>query len=78
MDLGFVTHSNHANSRLVYLELSLQGNNLLSSKGPPSGDVYPPGTGYLFLVIGGVPSVAAKVTIGDGQQPSMSEAAREK
>ncbi|KIL69989.1 copper radical oxidase [Amanita muscaria Koide BX008] len=77
MDLGFVTHSNHANSRLVYLEFSLQGNNLLSSKGPPSGDVYPPGTGYLFLVIGGVPSVAAKVTIGDGQQPPINEAARE-
>jgi hypothetical protein len=70
MDLGFVTHGVHANSRLVYLVASLSPDRkTLTLTGPPNVNIYPPGPGWLYLVVGGVPSVAQKVMIGDGQPP---------
>jgi hypothetical protein len=75
MDFGFVTHAVHANSRLVYLPASLQDGNVAFT-GPPNGNVYPPGPGFIFLIINDVPSVACKVIIGSGQSPAVDEEAR--
>ncbi|KAF8637421.1 hypothetical protein AX17_002916 [Amanita inopinata Kibby_2008] len=74
MDLGFVTHATHSNSRFVYLKVTLQGETL-EITGPPNGNIYPPGPGYVFIVINGVPSKAVKVMIGSGQAPSVDEEA---
>ncbi|KZT71270.1 copper radical oxidase [Daedalea quercina L-15889] len=69
MDLGFVTHTVHANSRLVYLVSSLSDDGqAITVTGPPDGGVYPPGPD-------GVPSVGVKVMIGDGQDPPFDEGA---
>jgi hypothetical protein len=76
MDLGYVTHAVHANSRLVYLAASLSANKL-SVTGPPDGKIYPPGPGWLFVVVDGVPSRGVKVVVGDGAGPVVdAEAAR--
>ena len=79
MDLGSVTHAVHANSRLVYLQTQLSDDRTtLSVTGPPSGEVYPPGPGWLYVVADGVPSVGKKLLIGDGQGPPVDEGAIEK
>lgn len=77
MDLGYVTHAVHANSRLVYLAASLAGD-VLTITGPPNGNVYPPGPGWLYIVAGGVPSKGMKVMVGDGKGPIVDNAASEK
>lgn len=76
MDLGFVTHAVHANSRLVYLEYTIPdirdgstGGDVLSITSPPNGGVYPPGPAWLFVVVDGVPSAGRRVLIGDGRGP---------
>ncbi|KAF8212550.1 hypothetical protein K438DRAFT_1958268 [Mycena galopus ATCC 62051] len=56
MDLGCVTHAVHANSRMVYLVATLTGTSLTIT-GPPNGNVYPPGPGWLGVVVNGVPSI---------------------
>ncbi|KAF8531384.1 glyoxal oxidase N-terminus-domain-containing protein, partial [Gautieria morchelliformis] len=68
MDLGYATHSMHANSRLVFLDCSLSGNKLTVAA-PPDAGVYPPGPGYVFVVVDGVASTAAVTLIGDGKAP---------
>ncbi|KAI0261380.1 glyoxal oxidase N-terminus-domain-containing protein [Gloeopeniophorella convolvens] len=70
MDLGYVTHAVHANSRLVYLvsELGDDGRTLAIT-GPPNGGIYPPGPGWLYVVAGDVPSTGLKIMVGDGQGP---------
>lgn len=68
MDLGFSTHSMHANTRLVYLDNSLSGNRL-TVHAPPDAGVYPPGPGYLYVVVNGVASKAAYTLVGDGKPP---------
>ncbi|KAF8496926.1 glyoxal oxidase N-terminus-domain-containing protein [Gautieria morchelliformis] len=68
MDLGFSTHSMHANSRLVYLDCSLEGSTM-TVEAPPDAGVYPPGPGYVFVVVDGVASTAAVTLIGDGAAP---------
>ncbi|KDQ60917.1 glyoxal oxidase [Jaapia argillacea MUCL 33604] len=77
MDLGFVTHAVHANSRLVYLaaSLSLKDRKTLTITAPPDGNVYPPGPAFLYFVVDGVPSVGLKVLIGDGKGPEVDQAA---
>lgn len=72
MDLGFVTHAVHANTRMVQLSSTFDGN-ILTVAGPPNGGVYPPGPGFLYVVVDGVPSRALKVMIGDGQGPTVDE-----
>ncbi|KAH9483904.1 Aldehyde oxidase GLOX [Psilocybe cubensis] len=72
MDLGFVTHAVHANSRLVYLLFSYQ-NGVFAIQGPPSGNVYPPGPAWLYIVVDGVPSEGRKVMVGDGGGPPVDE-----
>ncbi|PPQ99981.1 hypothetical protein CVT26_009263 [Gymnopilus dilepis] len=74
MDLGFVTHAVHANSRLVYLEHSYR-DGVFTVRGPPNGNVYPPGPGWLYIVANGVPSEGKKVMVGSGQGPPINEAA---
>ena len=79
MDLGFVTHAVHANSRLVYLTVSsFQSVGKVVLVGPPDGNIYPPGPGWLFLVVNGVPSRGRMVMVGNGQGPPVDESAWEK
>ncbi|KAF5386994.1 hypothetical protein D9615_001579 [Tricholomella constricta] len=77
MDLGFVTHAVHANTRLVYLKCSMAGDTL-SITGPPSGDIYPPGPGWIYFLVDGVPSKGVKVMIGNGDSPPVDKNALEK
>lgn len=79
MDLGFVTHAVHANSRLVYLEATPSADGTqLTITGPPDGKVYPPGPGWLFVVVADVPSKALPVMVGSGKGPEVDEAALKK
>ena len=77
MDFGYVTHAVHANSRLVYLVSSVS-NGEVTVTGPPDGNIYPPGPGWLMVVADGVPSEAVKVMIGDGRSPEVNKAALQK
>ncbi|KAF8136438.1 glyoxal oxidase N-terminus-domain-containing protein [Boletus edulis] len=78
MDLGFVTHAVHANSRLVYLTVSsFRNGEGMIAVGPPDGSIYPPGPGWIFLVVNGVPSQGKMVMVGDGQGPPVDESAWE-
>lgn len=79
MDLGYVTHAVHANSRLVYLASSLSGDQqTLTITAPPNGNIYPPGPGFIYVVVDGVPSLGAKVLVGDGKGPVVDAAAQQK
>lgn len=69
-----MTHAVHANSRLVYLSSSVS-NGKVTVTGPPDGDVYPPGPGWLMVVADDVPSEAVKVMIGNGDSPEVNKAA---
>ncbi|KAH9945853.1 copper radical oxidase [Epithele typhae] len=76
MDLGFVTHAVHANSRLVYLKFSLSDDRTkLKITGPPHGNIYPPGPGFIYVVADGVPSVGVRLLVGDGRSPPVDRAA---
>jgi Domain of unknown function (DUF1929) len=79
MDLGFVTHAIHPNSRLVYLvaELGKDGHTI-TIKGPPNGSVYPPGPGWLYVVVGDVPSKGVEIMVGNGRHPPVDHNAIEK
>ena len=74
MDFGFITHAVHANSRLVYLEVTSK-DNLLTVRGPPNGNIYPPGPAWLHVVNDGIPSEGMKVMVGSGKGPAVDEAA---
>jgi len=75
MDLGFVTHGVHANSRLVYLVNSVVADDEIRVLGPPNGEIYPPGPGWVYVVVDGIPSVGVKVMVGNGEGPPVDEAA---
>ena len=77
MDLGFVTHSIHMNSRLVYLDFDVSPDSpdRLTVHSPPSSGIYPPGPGWLFLVVEDTWSVARQVKVGDGSSPPEDPAA---
>ncbi|KAI0780635.1 copper radical oxidase [Trametes elegans] len=78
MDLGYVTHAVHANSRMVYLEASLSNDKeSLTITGPPNGNIYPPGPGFIYVVVDGVPSVGKKVLVGDGKGPVVDQGAQQ-
>ncbi|KAI0723941.1 copper radical oxidase [Cerioporus squamosus] len=78
MDLGYVTHAVHANSRLVYLENSLSDDkSTLTITAPPNGNIYPPGPGFIYVVVDGVPSRGVRLLIGDGQSPPVDRQALE-
>lgn len=65
MDLGYATHGVHANSRLVYLVSSVIGDDEVRVSGPPSGEIYPPGPGWVYVVVDGIPSAGVKVMVGN-------------
>lgn len=70
MDLGFVTHSLHMNGRLVYLDFEVDHDNgTFLVHGPPNSGVYPPGPGWIYLVVGDKWSEASYVLVGDGSNP---------
>ncbi|KAG0705082.1 putative copper radical oxidase, partial [Suillus ampliporus] len=76
MDLGFITHAVHANSRLVYLSSSLfNDGHSLQITGPPRPAVYPPGPGWIYVVVDGVPSVGFQVMVGNGDGPPVDQTA---
>ncbi|KAJ4487688.1 copper radical oxidase [Lentinula aciculospora] len=75
MDLGFVTHAVHSNSRMVYLNIKRTSGNTLYFEGPPNSGVYPPGPGFLFIVEDGVPSKGVKIMVGDGKSPEVNQKA---
>jgi hypothetical protein len=75
MDLGYVTHVVHANSRLVYLKVISSQGDILTVRGPPNGNIYPPGPGWLYIVANGVASQGKKVMIGNGRGPVVNQAA---
>ena len=77
MDLGYVTHTVHLNSRLVYLEVSRDGNTL-KVRSPPNGKVYPPGPGWLYVIVDGVCSKGTMVMVGGGRGPPVDEEASRK
>lgn len=77
MDLGYVTHAVHANSRMVYLSYQVEDGHLIVN-GPPNENVYPPGPGWLYLVVGGVPSEGRKVMVGKGDAPPSDDQALQK
>ncbi|KAJ6451693.1 glyoxal oxidase N-terminus-domain-containing protein [Mycena vitilis] len=72
MDLGYVTHAQHSNSRLVFLEHTLVGNTL-EITAPPNNNIYPPGPAWIFLVAGGIHSEGALVMVGDGGDPPRAD-----
>ncbi|KAJ7100820.1 glyoxal oxidase precursor [Mycena belliarum] len=72
MDLGYATHSQHSNSRLVFLEHTLLGNTLQITT-PPNNNIYPPGPAWLFLVADGVYSEGVQVMVGDGGDPPRAD-----
>lgn len=77
MDFGYITHAVHANSRLVYLKVTFE-NDLLNVRGPPNGNIYPPGPGWLILIVDEIPSEGMKVMVGNGKGPPVDEAALSK
>ena len=79
MDFGFVTHAVHANSRIVYLVAKLEEDGYtLSVTGPPDRSKYPPGPGWLLVVVGDVPSTGKKIMVGNGEGPPVDQGAVEK
>ncbi|KAJ7185690.1 glyoxal oxidase precursor [Mycena filopes] len=70
MDLGYVTHAQHANSRLVFLEHTLNPvTGTLQITAPPNNNIYPPGPAWIFVVADGVYSEGVQVMVGDGGAP---------
>ncbi|KAF8920993.1 copper radical oxidase [Mucidula mucida] len=74
MDLGYVTHAVHANSRLVNLVVQLEGDELVIT-GPPNGKIYPPGPAFLYVLEDGIPSSGKKIMVGDGKDPEVDHEA---
>ncbi|KAJ7819906.1 glyoxal oxidase N-terminus-domain-containing protein [Mycena olivaceomarginata] len=68
IDMGYATHAQHANSRLVFLEHTLVSNTLTITA-PLNGNIFPPAPAWLFLVADGVHSEGVQVMVGDGGDP---------
>ena len=52
--------------------------NLLTVRGPPNGNIYPPGPAWLHVVNDGIPSEGMKVMVGSGKGPAVDETALHK
>ncbi|EJD48230.1 hypothetical protein AURDEDRAFT_86052 [Auricularia subglabra TFB-10046 SS5] len=74
MDFGYSTHALHMNMRTVELVSSQTGTSV-SVTGPPDATTYPPGPGWLFVVVDGVPSEGKRVMVGNGASPPVDLAA---
>lgn len=66
--------------RLVYLAATLNSaKTVLTVTAPPSGQIYPPGPAFLYVVTSsGVPSVGRKTLVGTGASPPVDQAAIKK
>ncbi|KAH9854783.1 glyoxal oxidase precursor [Lenzites betulinus] len=70
MDLGFSTHAFHSSARLVFMDASISADKKsLTFTAPPSGRVFPPGPGTVFLTVDDVTSEGAWVLVGSGNSP---------
>ncbi|KAF7310082.1 hypothetical protein MIND_00381500 [Mycena indigotica] len=78
MDLGFSSHAFHSSNRLVYLEATLdRDHKTLHITSPPNNRVYPPGPGYLYVVVADeYVSVGAQIMIGSGASPPVPDQGR--
>ncbi|CAF1630160.1 unnamed protein product [Didymodactylos carnosus] len=63
MDLGLHTHAVGMHLRSVELDAKLINNNQLVITMPKNGKIYPPGPGFIFFVVDGVPSKAEKTIV---------------
>ncbi|BFZ59011.1 hypothetical protein YB2330_000010 [Saitoella coloradoensis] len=62
---GFVTHSVHMGTRLLFLDITVSMElSTIEIAPPPSLSVAPPGPYMVFLIVDGVPSVAEMVMVG--------------
>ena len=59
-----VTHSIHMDARTVALAIGSATGGTLTLTGPPDSTIAPPGYYMLFILSGGVPSVASWVHVG--------------
>ncbi|KAG7095570.1 hypothetical protein E1B28_006303 [Marasmius oreades] len=77
IDLGFSTHGVHMDHRSVKLVSSLSTDKkTLTVTGPPSGNHYPPGPAFIYVVTDtGVPSFGHKTIIGTGASPPVDQGA---
>ena len=73
MDLGFTTHATHSQGRLVWLVATLSSDaKTLTITAPPSGKIYPPGVGWLYLTVNGVVSAGTQIMVGSGGNPPVT------
>jgi hypothetical protein len=61
---GFRTHSIGLTERMIWLVTVQEADGTITVTAPPNGNIAPPGWYMLFVVVGGVPSVAEWVQIG--------------
>jgi hypothetical protein len=55
------------NSRLVKLQTRVDpSSNELQVKMPPLPEIYPPGYGWLFVLVNGIPSPGKRIMVGTG------------
>lgn len=67
------------NSRHVWLVVNVKYDRMeLSVVAPPNERVYPPGPGWLFVLVDGIPSEGFKIMIGGGRQPPVDQAVIDK
>jgi hypothetical protein len=65
------------NSRLVKLITSVDSDdNELQVLMPPLPEIYPPGYGWLFVLVNGIPSHGKRIMIGSGKLDFEQEQAR--
>lgn len=76
MDAGFATHGVKMDHRAVVLDFTLSGTTITPTI-PSHTNIYPPGPGWIFVMINGVPiKEAQQIIVGSkGQQPPSSKTA---
>ncbi|EGG12803.1 uncharacterized protein MELLADRAFT_23250, partial [Melampsora larici-populina 98AG31] len=68
MDFGFVTHGVHMNLRSVELKsYPASAPNEQIVQMPITAEVYPPGYGWIFVLVDGIASEGRRIMIGSGQ-----------
>ncbi|KAI9306142.1 glyoxal oxidase N-terminus-domain-containing protein [Cunninghamella echinulata] len=61
---GFSTHSMHMSQRYVYLRHQLSDDmQSLSIEAPPKPTIFPPGSGFLFVIVDGIPSKGVEIFV---------------
>lgn len=56
------------NSRLVELKTSIDPENKeVKVVMPPLPEIYPPGYGWLFVLVNGIPSAGKRIMVGSGE-----------